>query len=77
MMSMVSRLSVMSFDIFLITDHRAPDSSLVEGVDDAERRGMKGADGAQGVDDVGGVVGVNDAGRDAARANQIDGTVRG
>jgi len=38
---------------------------------------MKDADGAEGADDAGGVAGVNDLGRDAARANQIDGTWRG
>jgi len=38
---------------------------------------MKDADGAEGSDDVGGVAGVSDVGRDAARANQIDGTRRG
>ena len=39
----------------------------VEGVDDAERRGVKDAGGAKGVDDVGGFAGVSDVGRDAGR----------
>jgi len=58
-------------------DHRALDSSMVEDVEDAERRGMIDADGSGGVNDVGGVAGVNDVGRDSARANQIDGIWRG
>ena len=33
---------------------------MVEDVDDAERRGMKDADGAEGADDVGGVAGVSE-----------------
>jgi len=43
---------------------------VVEGVedfDDAERRGMKDTDCAEGVDVVGGVAGVNDVGRDSGR----------
>ena len=42
---------------------------MVENVDDAERRGMKDADGAEGVNDVGGVAGVNNVARDAGRDN--------
>jgi len=38
-----------------------------EDVDDAKRRGMKDACGAEGADDVGCVVGVNDVGRDTGR----------
>jgi len=38
-----------------------------EDVDDAERRGMKDADGAESVDDAGGVAGVSDIGKDAGR----------
>ena len=36
----------------------------VEDFDDAERHKRKDADGAEGFGDVGGVAGVNDAGRD-------------
>ena len=54
------------FDFF---DDRAPDSSMVEDLDDSERRGMKDADGAEGVNDVGGVAGVNNVARDSGRDN--------
>ena len=40
----------------------------VEGVDDIEIRGMKDADGAEGVDDA---AGVNDVGRDAGRDDSV------
>jgi len=38
----------------------------VEDVGDAERRGVEDADGTAAADDVGGIAGVNDAGRDSS-----------
>ena len=43
----------------------------VEDVGDAERRGMKNAGGAEGVDDVGGAAGTNDVARDAGKDDSV------
>ena len=43
----------------------------IDDVGDAERRGMKDADGAEGFDDVGGAAGANDVGRDAGQDDSV------
>jgi len=57
-----------------VAPRRGPFWRVIEGVEDvsdAERRWMKDAGGAEGLDDVDGAAGANDVGRDAGQDDSV------